>query len=87
MSGDDTTLRFTVADDGAGFDTAAAAAGAGLVNMRDRVAVAGGHVAVRSRIGAGTTMTGAIPLRDRDEPDGSPGRRRGSPGQTAGRRA
>jgi signal transduction histidine kinase/multidrug transporter EmrE-like cation transporter len=87
VSGDDTTLRFTVADDGAGFDTAATTPGAGLVNMRDRVAVAGGQVEVRSRIGAGTTVTGAIPLRDRDEPDGSPGRRQASPGQTAGRRA
>jgi signal transduction histidine kinase len=40
VSRDGTTLRFMVADDGAGFDTATAAAGAGLVNMRDRVAVA-----------------------------------------------
>jgi signal transduction histidine kinase len=77
VAGDDATLRFTVADDGPGFDTSATAPGAGLVNMRDRVAVAGGDLEVRSRVGMGTTVAGAIPLRDRDEPDGSPGRRQG----------
>jgi hypothetical protein len=50
-------------------------------------AVAGGDIAVRSRVGAGTTVAGAIPLRDRDEPDGLPGRRQVHPRQATERRA
>ena len=61
--GDDRRLSFTIHDDGAGFDVERTDAGAGLVNIHDRVAVAGGELEVRSRVGAGTTVTARIPLR------------------------
>ncbi len=61
--GDDRRLSFAIRDDGAGFDVERTDAGAGLVNIHDRVAVAGGELEVRSRVGAGTTVTARIPLR------------------------
>jgi signal transduction histidine kinase len=60
---DDSTLLFEVADDGAGFDAAAAPAGAGLTNMRDRVGAHGGQVRVEAARGAGTRVVGGVPLR------------------------
>jgi signal transduction histidine kinase len=57
-------LRFEVRDDGAGFDEATASPGAGLTNMRDRLAAVGGHVEVRSVPGRGTVVTGSVPLDD-----------------------
>ncbi|MDQ1670182.1 MAG: hypothetical protein QOE40_2243 [Actinomycetota bacterium] len=62
--------RLTVTDDGAGFDQAlvqAAAAGAGLVNMRDRLDAVGGTVTVAST-GAGTTVTAVVARTDIAEP-------------------
>jgi signal transduction histidine kinase len=56
--GDD--LRFAVADDGCGFDTAGTC-GHGFVNMRDRVGAIGGDVVVTSAPGAGTTVAGTVP--------------------------
>jgi len=56
--------RLTVNDDGAGFDPAqrrAAGAGAGLVNMRDRLDAVGGTVTVESLVGVGTTVTAVVP--------------------------
>ncbi len=55
-------LRFSVADDGAGFDRAARPAGSGLQGMADRLAAAGGMLLVSSAPGAGTTITGTVPL-------------------------
>jgi two-component system, NarL family, sensor kinase len=55
-------LRFEVRDDGAGFDASASSLGAGLANMRDRLDAVGGELAVRSS-GAGTVVTGSVPLR------------------------
>jgi signal transduction histidine kinase len=60
---DDSTLLFEVADDGAGFDAAAAPAGAGLTNMHDRVGAHGGQVRVEAARGAGTRVVGGVPLR------------------------
>ena len=57
-------LRLRVHDDGAGFDPAAASAGAGLSNMRDRLDAVGGRVSVESRPGAGTTMTATVAAAD-----------------------
>ena len=54
---DDPTLVLTVADDGRGFDPAAAPAGNGIANMQRRLAAAGGTCEIRSAPGAGTTVT------------------------------
>ena len=56
------SLRFTVTDDGAGFDTAATRHGTGLQGMADRLAALGGALQVRSQPGHGTTLTGQLPL-------------------------
>ena len=55
-------LRFSVYDDGAGFVVADARAGAGFTNMRDRLAAVGGELALVSEPGAGTRVSGTIPL-------------------------
>jgi len=56
-------LGFEVRDDGGGFDTAVSPAGAGLVNMRDRLAALGGELTVTSEPGEGTTVVGSLPVR------------------------
>jgi signal transduction histidine kinase len=55
-------LEFEVCDDGNGFDPTAHGVGAGLQNMIDRLGAVGGEVAVRSRPGHGTTVSGRIPV-------------------------
>jgi signal transduction histidine kinase len=55
-------LLFEIADDGAGFDVADKGLGHGFVNMKDRVGAAGGTVTVSSTPGAGTVVSGRIPL-------------------------
>jgi signal transduction histidine kinase len=56
------TLRFSVSDDGAGFDAAARAGGTGFVNMADRLGAIGGNLRVESTPGGGTTVVGVLPL-------------------------
>jgi signal transduction histidine kinase len=56
-------LRFEVADDGAGFAPAARSAGAGLTNLRDRLAAVGGVVTIESEVGVGTRVAGLLPGR------------------------
>jgi signal transduction histidine kinase len=56
------SLRFTVTDDGAGFDTARTRHGSGLQGMSDRLAALGGAFDVRSRPGHGTTVSGELPV-------------------------
>jgi hypothetical protein len=56
------SLRFTVTDDGAGFDTASTRHGTGLQGMADRLAALGGALGIRSRPGHGTTLTGQLPV-------------------------
>ncbi len=55
-------LSFEVKDDGCGFDSAASKWGHGLQNMSDRVDALGGEITVSSTPGAGTTVTGRIPV-------------------------
>ena len=60
-------LEFSVTDDGSGFDTAAVTgaagrAGTGLQGMADRLAAAGGTLAIRSAPSAGTLISGRIPV-------------------------
>lgn len=50
-------LRLTVSDDGKGFDPEAeGAAGLGLITMRERAELAGGHLEIRSEAGGGTQV-------------------------------
>lgn len=59
-------LRFLVRDSGAGFDRIRAQGGTGLLSMRDRIEAVGGTLTVSSAPGAGTTVSGEVPLkRDR----------------------
>jgi signal transduction histidine kinase len=55
-------LRFSVSDEGAGFDAGAAATGTGFVNMADRLGAIGGSLRVESAPGGGTSVVGFLPL-------------------------
>jgi signal transduction histidine kinase len=55
-------LLFSVCDDGPGFDVAAARGGHGYINMADRLGAIGGTVRWDSAPGAGTRITGSVPL-------------------------
>jgi signal transduction histidine kinase len=59
---EDENLRFEVRDDGAGFDPGAGSGGAGIANIRDRIAAVGGAVEIQSAPRQGTIVTGSIPL-------------------------
>jgi signal transduction histidine kinase len=54
-------LHFAVCDSGAGFDPAETQVGAGIANMRDRIAAVGGTLAVDSAPGRGTRVHGSVP--------------------------
>jgi len=58
----DGNLTFEVADDGVGFDPANTKHGTGLQGMADRVEAIGGSLAVRSTPGAGTVVSGRVPV-------------------------
>jgi signal transduction histidine kinase len=63
MTGSDGTLRVVVADDGLGFDTAAAVnGGLGLVSMRERLHLLGGRLTIESAPGRGTVVAFEVPL-------------------------
>jgi signal transduction histidine kinase len=59
---EDGDLVFTVVDDGQGFDPETTARGSGLQNMADRLEALGGSIAIMSSPGAGTHVTGRIPI-------------------------
>jgi signal transduction histidine kinase len=56
------TLCFAVSDDGTGYEPARTPVGSGLRNMANRLAALGGRLEVRSAPGAGTTVTGRLPV-------------------------
>jgi signal transduction histidine kinase len=58
----DGRVRFSVHDDGVGFDRDAVELGSGTRNMEDRLAAIGGRLEVRSAPGRGTTVTGEVPV-------------------------
>jgi signal transduction histidine kinase len=61
---DDGRLLFTVRDDGVGFAAGSRSAGAGLTNMRDRVAALGGVLTIDTGRGQGTRIAGVVPIAD-----------------------
>lgn len=58
----DGALPVRIADDGAGFDPASAVEGAGLRNIADRVAAAGGTLNIDTALGRGTRVQARLPL-------------------------
>ncbi|MGN6795770.1 MAG: histidine kinase [Streptosporangiaceae bacterium] len=58
----DGSLQFSVADDGGGFDPAAAGHGSGLQGMADRLSAIGGQLHLESAPGQGTTVRGTVPV-------------------------
>jgi hypothetical protein len=62
----DNVLAFEVEDDGAGFDPATRGYGTGMQGMADRLSALGGELMVRSAPGAGTTVTGRVPVPVRE---------------------
>jgi signal transduction histidine kinase len=58
----DGALEFRVVDDGEGFDRGDTSYGTGLQGMADRLDAVGGSLAVQSRPGEGTTVSGRVPL-------------------------
>lgn len=67
-------LRFVVRDSGDGFDRALVEKGTGLLSMRDRIEAVAGTLTIASAPGAGTTVSGEVPLR-RKSRRGVPARR------------
>jgi signal transduction histidine kinase len=62
----DSRLRFTVSDDGAGFESKGMAPGHGFINMTDRLGAIGGSLEIDSSPGAGTRIIGSIPVVNLD---------------------
>ena len=67
LSNGDGTLRFTVTDDGRGFDPATTGYGTGLQGIADRLAALDGTIVVRGADGSGTILEGRIPLAAKGE--------------------
>jgi signal transduction histidine kinase/DNA-binding NarL/FixJ family response regulator len=86
LHGGEHEVALTVADDGRGFDPAAAAAmparsdgGAGLAGLRARLRDAGGNLDVESAPGAGARLTARVPLRPPPTLSSAPAPRRPIP--------
>jgi signal transduction histidine kinase len=56
-------LALSVRDDGGALREGAIVPGAGITNMRDRLAAVGGELEVSSTIGVGTTVSGRVPTQ------------------------
>ncbi len=65
LSGTGGRVRLTIVDDGKGFGVRKRGDGLGIDGMRERAALAGGTLTIRSRPGHGTTVTVNLPLRQR----------------------
>ncbi len=63
LARDGAGVTATVADDGSGFDPAAANGRLGLTGMRERVGLVGGRLTVDSSVGRGATLIAEVPLR------------------------
>ena len=55
-------IRIVVYVDGAGFESATAAAGRGLTGIRERIEIFGGKIEVSSTPGSGTEIAASVPL-------------------------
>lgn len=62
-------LELVIADNGRGFDPAAAMYGNGLKNLRDRLAKLGGTCLIASQLGHGTTIRIRLPLGSVGQPE------------------
>jgi len=62
LSQRDGHVEFAVEDDGRGFDAAGSNYGTGLQGMADRSDAVGGELRIESRPGAGTSLTGRVPV-------------------------
>jgi two-component system, NarL family, sensor kinase len=56
-------LRFTVEDDGQGFDPTRTGDGRGLSNLDDRLAGLGGQLTIDAAVGRGTRLVGELPVQ------------------------
>jgi len=61
------TVHVVIADDGEGFDSAAATLGFGLMGMQERAALAGGELEIESRP-EGTVVRLSLPAEHRGNP-------------------
>ena len=62
LSEQDDTLHIEIADDGAGFHTASASSGIGIIGMRERVYALGGTIDFSSEPDKGTVIGIALPI-------------------------
>jgi signal transduction histidine kinase len=62
---DEGSVRFTLSDNGIGFDSSRQ--GFGLTGMAERVRILGGSLAIKSGGGTGTTITVIIPIRSEND--------------------
>ena len=62
LSGSSDSLQLEIFDSGRGFETRKIGDGIGLSSMRERVNFLDGHIAVRSRPGAGTRIAVRVPI-------------------------
>jgi signal transduction histidine kinase len=63
-------IQVSIEDHGGGFESGAATDGFGLLGMRERVALGGGSLTLRSVPGEGTAVTAALPARRRQAVSG-----------------
>jgi signal transduction histidine kinase len=74
LNGGPGEIRVEVVDAGTGFDPDAVLSGhaPGLIGMRERARLLGGEVFIRSRPGAGTSISARVPLSAADPPAAAP---------------